>query len=173
MEDIDCPICQDPITEETENIILPCNHQFHTECIGRSLNYNYQQDASLRCSICNQELSIEFLIENNFVIIEGHMIKMNSRFMEESDQRDPIEEILNDPFVQNFIGELENIVQRIQPSVVEISRRECTCTNCTRPWYYRIIDSTDRFFKSKLHHSAFFICAWLTMGSIAYSKLFS
>ena len=55
----ECPICLDPITRETNNVITQCGHKFHRECYERiqprrDRNYNME---SYYCPMCRAPIN--------------------------------------------------------------------------------------------------------------------
>ena len=47
-----CPICRESYSENSHNIILPCKHNFHVDCVDRWL----LKESNL-CPICKQEVT--------------------------------------------------------------------------------------------------------------------
>ena len=50
-----CPICHEKI-KETDNIpLLPCNHKFHSECLGNYCNHKNNRD--VLCPVCRTNIT--------------------------------------------------------------------------------------------------------------------
>lgn len=83
-----CPICMDPIIDNTDFIALNCSHIFHASCIFKTLAINNN-----KCPLCRDEIEYMYPHKNGFqkLVNDNRALKIQ------------MEEILQNNHVKNLL----------------------------------------------------------------------
>jgi len=68
-----CAICLDSISNESNNILLPCNHIFHISCIMNWIDTQLSKNYTPSCPLCKNKYNFSQFIQR---IIQNYIIKI-------------------------------------------------------------------------------------------------